>query len=559
MAEDIDIELELAAAKARARKKADVAQREAQATADLGQRPGAVTLPRGSSEALGPASTSGAALRGFGSGASLGFVDELSGGARAAAMLGVQGGAGLANLVNPGGGDVAATQMGETLGVSGAGSMGAGDAVMAAYRKGRDEARLEAAQSRRAAPGTYLASEMAGGLVAPVPGLAARTPLQTVGSRMVQGAKYGAGIGAVAGLGHSSDDVTEDGLGGALADTATGALTGAAMGAVVGPAEYAWVRKIQPALQRMAQERAVAAITPTAGLSNRLKKEGYVSPEEIQGLGRDVLQSDVLRFGGTASGAQARNLDAMSRSGEAIGEQLTKADDLVAAGVARPASLGHQVSSTIRALRDAAAETAAQQAETQRIGPRLMETIGVGQNRPAPSFSELWKTKSQLQSSLRPDEVSNLGQKMYRRGVQGYTRGVYEQAEAALGPDDIGKLREAAGEYGRAARIGTFLDDAATRAQQRQPIGLTDMLRGQQMGQAFGGLPGMLGTLGSAAVRGRLDSSIATAANAMSRVRPPTSAVGQYLSPAKPLIDYTQRPSLSEEEDVAVRAFLSGG
>lgn len=512
-----------------------------------------------------PSATMGeSALQGFGQGASFGFADELGGVAHEGVKRQTQGLVGLLktgpgralmrSIMGPNAKDLpdvaidAAIDQGADEGayaVLGAQPRSRGGAGLpgAGYSAGRDQARRDVREAAAANPKTFIAGNVAGALAVPVPGGAAK-PFQTViGRSLENAAKFGA-QGAVAGFGSSDADLLKGEFADAAADTALGAGVGAGMGFATGPAAYGWARHVRPALQRLAQSRAVSAIAPTAGLANRLRKKGFSTEPELQQLGADVLEAGVLKPFGTAAGAQERTAQIMASEGANIGAALDKADDLVAQGVARSPSRNFQRQAALGELLRAA-DTPAAEAKLPGVANKLLEGVGEDSLAQSPStFRELWKNKTQLQEVLKPDEFSNLEQRLYRRGVRGYTGGVYDQLESAIGPDEIGKVREAAKKYGTAANIDDLLREQVSRSATHQPVSLGDTARGM----AFEGVtPGgsTVATLLSSLLRGRTDSTIATAANRLSKVRQPSVPAGRL---TKAYTAMLQKYGLGEEE-----------
>jgi hypothetical protein len=526
----------------------------------MGQSPGVPAAPREPK-----ANMAESALQGFGQGASFGFADELGGVAHEGvartssallsllktgpgraivrAQLGDKGkhlpDAAIDAIVDEAGDDAAHT----VLGVQPR-SAGGGGLPSAGYSAGRDQSRQAVKEAQESNPKTFFAGNVAGALAVPMPGSGAAKPFQTVIARSLENAaKFGA-QGAVAGLGSSDADLLKGEFGDAAIDTAIGGGAGAGMGFLTGPAAYTWARHARPALQKLAQSRAVAAIAPTAGLANRLRKAGYSSEPELQQLGKDVLELGVLKPFGTAAGAQERTAGIMASEGANIGSALDKADDLVEQGVATGPSRDLQRQAVTRELARAA-DTPATQAKLPGVEGKLLESVGEDNLAAKPaSFRELWKNKSQLQSVLKPDEFSSLEQKLYRQGVRGYTGGVYNQLEGAIGPDAIEGVRESAKKYGTAASIDDLLREQVTRAAAHQPISLGDAARGA----AFEGVtPGgsSVGTLISSLLRGRTDSTIATAANHLAKVRQPALPVGRL---SKAYAAMLQQYGLGEEQ-----------
>lgn len=170
--------------------------------------------------------------RGAVQGASFGFGDELGAGWAAnladwkRALSGdVRGAwenqkAGLKDILGMGKGPTLASLMTGDDGSSG---------WMRTYRGWRDDARENNAAAEKAHGGFYLGGELLGGALVPIPGAGAAKGL-SVGARLAQGAKTGAKLGALFGLGNSEADLTKGEFGGAAVDTGLGAAFGAGGG-----------------------------------------------------------------------------------------------------------------------------------------------------------------------------------------------------------------------------------------------------------------------------------------------------------------------------------------
>ena len=497
--------------------------------------------------AFTPKSESGAMLRGFGQGASLGFGDELSG--LAGALQEAKGRGGLAGLAG-GAASAALPLLGaanapEDIAAAASGQSTAQyadrplmQALLKRYVQQRDEARQEADTSRAESPWLYGGSELAGMATLPMP---KAKPLTSIGARTGQYAKAGAVLGGATSAGGSRGDIiTEEGFRpeGLLEtgiDTAMGAGMGGAIAGVLGPAmEVGAERLARPALKRWAESAAVKAVTPTAGLANRLRRalgvgsRGAVSQETLDAFGRRVLDAKVLRPLGSASGAGKRATAALEGEGAAIGDVIGSADELVGAGVTPRFSPQSGMEAAGRSLEAEAVRSGSRAAEAPAIYRELAARIdppskpfgplGPGEFRPPePTFRGAWQNKVDLQRGLRPNSLSDLGDEAYRAGVRGYTGNIYAQLEAAVGPEKAKVLQDAARKYGSLAQINDLLSEEVSRAAARKPIGLTEMHAAQTGGQ-LGGLPGAgIATALAALLRGRTASTIATGADALSR------------------------------------------
>ena len=495
-----------------------------------------------------PKSTSGTVLRGGAQGASYGFGDELSGAVASGvnnltkafsdtlksmpgrALLRAQLGPESKNIP-----DAALDQMVDAMhGQAVEQVTGVKPGKGSAYEQARDSARRENAQSAEENPWTYGGAQLAGAMMTPGgPGKA--KPLQTVGERALQLAGTGAKLGAVSALGASDADTA----GGVALDTVEGGAMGGIGGALVGTGVDKGAAKFQQWLRQRAAEKAVAGVAPTAGLANRLRnKLGIASKDEIRGLGDKILAAKFLKPFGNARSALERVEGTLETGGENIGKFLDDADELVAQGVAPPARRELQQGAVDRAL-DRATDTSVAREEVKPVAAALSRRIGqdfkdpveldpieramaaargeipeeAGKvlDGPPATYNELWKAKSQLQEALKTDELSNLSQRLYRKGVAGYTGGVYAQLEGALGPKAVEELRSEASRYGTAAQVEDLLREASSREAQRATVGLLDMQGGQLAQGALKNVPmaGPLAAFASSALRGRIDQTMA--------------------------------------------------
>ena len=542
MADDIDIDLELAAAKAKARqRRASIPEREAQAVGTLGQRPGLPALPRGSDEAMGPASVSGALTRGFGQGGSFGFGDELA----ASATQGIPALVARAFMA-PENYD---RMMREVFGVSDASAKGPGDQ----YREALGEQRVDLAQSRRAQPGAFLAGELAGSVVTPGPkvtSLGGRT-LTTVGSRVLTGAAQGGLVGA----GTATQDMTQGDVSGVAGET----LKGAAAGAVMAPLLGAAFDRGGRVLSRWSSENALKALGLRAGISNQLDQRGYSTIDEARALGNEALDLGLVRFGNKAEDVARAASEAKPRYGALIEDALASADD--AATVLRP---GRPSFDADRAAWQAAGEvmgpsglspTAIREATRAR---RLVDDIT---RMDEPSFGAANRLKSDMYAGIKYGNDPALKTKLEQRAASGLRKSIEEQMGEVAGPEAADQLRMANQRYGSLMDIEGLARDEAQRQAGRKSVTALDLMAaaagggsvgataGPGAGLAVAALPLLRGTVGP-----RLPSSFAATQRFLSPVAPQLSAPS-----TRAALEATQRPVLSEEEDVAVRAFLNGG
>lgn len=179
------------------------------------------TLGQAPKGALPGVSKAESAIRGAGQGATLGFLDELAGGIRAA-------GRGIAENVgvqDPMTGKVTQTEA-------------SGQTFPEAYRTERDAYRKDDKLAEQSNPATFGGAEMLGAI--------ASSPLGGPISSLKSAALAGTKLGAAFGLGSSEADLTEGDVKGAAEDTATGA----AVGLVASPIGYGLAKGAEKTAQK---------------------------------------------------------------------------------------------------------------------------------------------------------------------------------------------------------------------------------------------------------------------------------------------------------------------
>lgn len=482
-----------------------------------------------------PASTEGPSreesfLRGGAQGATLGFGDELQGAIQAAAPPAT----GAAALVNP----VAALRWlaDKTSGVP-EDQLEAGRAVDAAkedqlaaqgplarlrrfatdYQQSRDSARRENDAAKEAHGGYYLGGNLAGGaLTAPLmPGGA----VKTAGQAALQGAK----LGAAAGLGGSGADLTSGKLadvGAAAGDTALGA----GLGALAGAGSYYVPQAIGAGIQKLRDmgESVAARLgrRVLAGGSESLAK-GQAIPDDMV---LDAIRRGIVKFGSTTKGALDRVTQMADEQGNLYGSILK---ELGAAGVQGPNA--HRIAVEV-------AQDAAQRAleHPGAAGPEAMKKFAdalAAQYQPGAADMPLSLAES-VKRNLQGDAA-----KLYeaaRRGLlpEGENLGEAKlalankmktaiedavQQQAGKAPAAAAAFQPAKAELSPLLRLRSVLEKGAAKVENRNPLGLYDMLAGAVGGATHGPL-GFLAAPASALARAVGPSSGATSGLALSEL-----------------------------------------
>lgn len=521
---------------------------------------------------VSPQGKVGAALRGYAKGGTMGFADEAQGlqGAiiNAVSRFGeplLRTGPGRAlarRMLGDAGGqlpDAAVDAIVAQAAKASRQDITGGDTAAEGYAATRDAARAEDDAAKEANPASFYTGMVGGTLLtgAKVPGLQAAKakPFATVAQRAGAHALAGLKGGALAGAGFSE----ADSAGGVALDTAAGAGMGGAIGGVLGPTMEVAPRVLGPMLRRQAVGHATKAVAPTAGLTDHLRKAG-MTPDEA---GEAALRLGILRPLGTAKGALERLEGVREATGRAIGQTAESADELVTQGVARAPNLTRVEAVMRNRLKDAA-QTGAQRQLEPAIAERLGEAVTLqGQGAAGTNtYANLWRLKSQLQRALKPQEMSKLGDELYREGVGGITKATYGELEGALGPEAIAELRANAARYGDAANLRGLLEKAVSRQGQRANIGLLDFQAGEQLGgalsQTLGPAAKPIMSGASALVRGRVNSTLATGLNAASRAVPGLRSMAPAAVSGGVRVGTGQAMDLNEEDERARAGFVTG-
>lgn len=184
------------------------------------------------------------------------------------------------------------------------------------YRRGRDAKREMQKASQQANPNSYLAGQFGGAAASSfIPGMGGAS----IGKLAAQGAAQG--------LGDSEADLLEGDILGAARDTAIGGTIGAGMG-VAGKAISAGASKASPYVQNlinkttakfddMAENYAVQATGATGRQADKFADDA----------GRQLLDRRLVRFGDSAENIANRTTEALEESGRGIGSALDKLDN----------------------------------------------------------------------------------------------------------------------------------------------------------------------------------------------------------------------------------------
>lgn len=400
-------------------------------------------------------------------------------------------------------------------------------------------------------------------------------PVATIAGRLIPGAMMApaTGLGNTLGLsgvsgalsggieGAASSDA--DTAGEVLADAATGSAAGGVGGVLgYGAGKYvlapagAWVGQkagnalsrgasdIEDAFRRFAQERALKA---SGYIQKDFPREDPAALRRLLGRGQVLLDEPGLITTGASAGNINQRLEPLvEREGQRIGEYLDAADAAAGYGSgpfnpyafaaeakrASDAGLWRGGPFNPQMFADEARQSVAQpftrnpsltnegQGVTRWLG-RLTDTATEQAGEGVPfTFRQANQYKGDLQNAVfNPQGLPRANKQAQNELQRALTQAIDEQAEPLIGPAGVQGFRDARRQYGAFA-------DALDKSQQQvnREVGnnflrLNDMQAGQMAQEVKGleNLPyiGPAAALGSKLLRGRMDSTIARAADAV--------------------------------------------
>lgn len=205
--------------------------------------------------------------------------------------------------------------------------------ILDAYRAARDSSKQKFKDAETANPMSYMAGNLAGGIV---PGVltGGASEAATAGEAAMNGAKVGMGYGALSGFGNSDADLTKGELGKTVEDTATGGASGALLGSLLGRLGYS-IKGSTNKLDKGAAERAVKATGANKSQVKNLLTSPVANEDSENRLiehGNNLLSKNpfqkkpiVTAFSGPEAILE-RAADLEQKSGKRIGDILTEFD-----------------------------------------------------------------------------------------------------------------------------------------------------------------------------------------------------------------------------------------
>lgn len=421
-------------------------------------------------------------LRGLAQGASMGFADELAGGAEA--------------LWEAAKGDP------RTFGEL--------------YKTFRDESRANYKKAEEANPKTFMAGQVGGAVgTALIPGMG--------GANIAKLAAQG----AAQGLGSSEADLTEGDIGGAIKDTAIGGTVGAATG-VAGKALSAAGTKAAPYIQKAIGKTANVADDVAERLAvNATGATGKQAEKFAPGTGRELLDRGIVKAGRNAQGIADATQEAMDLAGQQMDDVLKQLD---ASGIKA------SVDNVVGAL-EARVKELSKAPGNEKIIKQLQGEIDNlylrGESQMLPSVAEQAKRNFQGQVNYFSPEFEK---KAATHAGRAFREEVEKVAESAS-PDLANTFKAAKKTYGTLSPVQEAAE-ARARQQAQSPIGgFGDVVTSIATGGGPVGAVG--GSIYRRQIQPRLASTGAVVVDHLADlVRTSPQMFGRF---AKPLQDAAQR------------------
>lgn len=549
----------------------------AQVDAHVGSEPKSAQhnyLPEGGTGWFEPGSLSGSVLRGFGQGESLGFSDELSGAvqgmAAGFARVGV-------NLTKSAAGRAAArAYLGKPdmpdavvdMVIEGAIQEGArqsfgmkglpldpDQAVSAGYRNGRDAARIENVQSEKQNPNTFAAAQMAGAIASPVIPPVGKGPMTLARAGAL--AKGGAMMGGASALGQSRADLTRyENEPQQIMDSVGDVALGATGGALLAPVAAVGGAKLGNALRTGSQNSALKAIGLRAGISSQLEKRGYETADEARTLAQRAMDLGLIKPFGKAAGVAERGGLAKDVAGARIETALADADSAaLKPGAGFDAERGSWQAAANTRGPDGLSPTAI------REGTRARRLVGDVSNLPNvqdSTFKNANKLKSDMYDGINYGTSPALRTKLERKAAGGLRQSIEDQVAETAGPKVADKLRTGNKDWGDLSDITSLAKEESRRQLERKTLTGLDIasaIGAGALGDGAGGHAMGLGAgavvLGSKLLGPRIPSTMAMGQRALA-----PKTVNLFTAGAKAAIQPPLKPSVSQEEEDAIQAFL---
>ncbi len=280
-------------------------------------------------------------------------------------------------------------------------------------------------------------------------------------------------------------------------------------------------------LKGVSEDRAVKALGPTLAQQQVLNNKGAARE-----LGREMLDSGVVKFGSDVEGMAPRLEELLAAKGRRIGDIRAAAEEaggqvdfarLANKGDAKVAFSGATNDTTQAAAREYADNAANYATVPQRPISQAQQEISELNNQIpfAKDFADL-TPKQQAYKELRSDLVGQVDDQVRQRVPESF--------------DEYTKLKE---QFGLLKEGDKILDKSVARHQRNGDFDLRDLLTGAAAAKSGSGVKGVTAAVASKIARERGNSMLAASANRMSQLLGANPAgLGKF---TKPLMDAAKR------------------
>lgn len=197
------------------------------------------------------------------------------------------------------------------------------------YTEERDKARELKAEAQKQHPGKFATVQIASSLAVPGPKIAKGFKGSGFLGRAKEFAKVGAPVGAAAGSGSSTADLTKGEFGPYLKDVATMGVFGAGTSALVGPTGEKAFGKLADYLRGFAKKKALHAAGLRGAIGNTLQKENIKTAEQAADeIGGPALDHDLIPFFGSKDAVNKRAGELRKKMGPAVDSYFEQGDAL---------------------------------------------------------------------------------------------------------------------------------------------------------------------------------------------------------------------------------------
>jgi len=467
---------------------------------------------------VAPASMGQSVARGLEQGATLGFFDEMQGGAEA---------------------------IGQALGIKGLGgpmrdlelqspNLFDGDKFSEAYKKRRDQWRDDTKHAEKSNPTAYTASNIGGGLA---------TSIIPIGSAASLGkaAATGLGIGALSGAGASEADNVKDfaidtGIGGALGGVLGAGGYGATRAALTGAekARLYLANKLKDVGETAAFKSSGAMLKDFRNANDRGKVSEY---------GRYILDDLGLKIGDKVDDVAAKATEKNKAAGMALDDVYRTANEKFKE---KMQTIGfdpkRDKEAILSAAKDELGDAVGGSAALNKLSTYLddlSQKYGDGAMSPRRTNEIKTAMDDVINYSRNPLTKEPNNEKVFSAARGAMSKKV-DDSMASLGGDDLlMQLKSANKNYGTSKQIERIAKDKVSREQANRIFGLTDTIAasgGLGAGAALAGGPGAIAMAAGAGLANKAARTYGPATLAVSADR-----VSKMMLKSKPMQDLAQK------------------